>query len=175
VTQLRADAQRNLGRVLDAAAEVLAERGSDVSVDEIARRAGVGHGTVFRRFPTKDALIAAVVVERLRELIAAAEEAVAAADAAAAFRSFMLRVAEQHVRDRRLFECFDKCVETPELTELHRLGAQLVERAKAAGAVRAELTAVDVETIFGAALRAAPPEHAERYAEIVLAGLRPPA
>jgi AcrR family transcriptional regulator len=175
VTQLRADAQRNLGRVLDAAAEVLAERGSDVSVDEIARRAGVGHGTVFRRFPTKDALIAAVVVERLRELIAVAEQALEAADAAEAFRGFMLRVAEQHVRDRRLFECFDRCVETPELAELHRLGGLLVERAKAAGAVRPELTAVDVETIFGAALRAAPSEQAARYAEVVLAGLRPPA
>jgi AcrR family transcriptional regulator len=175
VTQLRADAQRNLGRVLDAAAEVLAERGADVSVDEIARRAGVGHGTVFRRFPTKGALIAAVVVERLRELVAAAEEALAAADAAAGFRAFMLRVAAQHARDRRLFECVDTCVETPELTELHRLAAQLVERAKAAGAVREELSAEDVETIFGATLRAAPPELAERYAEIVLAGLRPPA
>jgi AcrR family transcriptional regulator len=176
VTQpLRADAQRNLGRVLDAAAEVLAEHGSDVSVDEIARRAGVGHGTVFRRFPTMDALIAAVVVERLHELIAAAEEALTAEDAAEAFRGFMLRVAQQHARDRRLFECFDKCVETPELTELHRLGEQLVERAKAAGAVRPGLTAADVETIFGATLRAAPPGLAEHYAEIVLAGLRPPA
>jgi AcrR family transcriptional regulator len=175
VTQLRADAQRNLGRVLEAAAEVLAERGSDVSVDEIARRAGVGHGTVFRRFPTKDALIAAVVVERVRELVAAAEEALAADDAAASFHAFMLRVAEQHVRDRRIFECLDKCVETPELAELHRLGEQLVERAKAAGALRAGLTRDDVEAIFGSVLRTAPPECAERYAEIVLAGLRPPA
>ena len=57
-TPLRADAQRNLERVLDAAAELFAERGCDVSVDEIAGRAGVGHATVFRRFPTKDALIA---------------------------------------------------------------------------------------------------------------------
>jgi AcrR family transcriptional regulator len=48
---LRADAQRNLGLVLDAAAEAFAESGPDVSVDEIARRAGVGHATVFRRFP----------------------------------------------------------------------------------------------------------------------------
>jgi AcrR family transcriptional regulator len=175
VTQLRADAQRNLGRVLEAAAEVLAERGSDVSVDEIARRAGVGHGTVFRRFPTKDALIAAVVVERVRELTAAAEEALAAADAAAGFRAFMLRVAEQHVRDRRLFECFDRCVAAPELAELRALGEQLVERAKAAGALRADVTRDDVEAIFGSVLRSAPPEAAERYAEIVLAGLRPPA
>ena len=60
-TQLRADAQRNLERVLNSAAALFAERGCDVSVDEIARQAGVGHATVFRRFSTKDALIAAVV------------------------------------------------------------------------------------------------------------------
>ena len=112
VTQLRADAQRNLGRVLDAAAEVLRRARAPTSrVDEIARRAGVGHGTVFRRFPTKDALIAAVVVERLRELIAAAEEALARRRMRPRrSEAFMLRVAQQHVRDRRLFECFDKCV-----------------------------------------------------------------
>jgi len=61
VSVLRADARRNLGLVLDAASEVFAERGPDASIDEIARRAGVGHGTVFRRFPTKDALLAAVL------------------------------------------------------------------------------------------------------------------
>jgi len=171
---LRADAERNRKRLLDAAAEVFAEQGLEASTAEIARRAGVGHGTVFRRFPSKDALIAAVVVERLRELIAAAEVALASDDAAAAFRGFMLRVAEQHVRDRRLFECFDTCAATPELIELHALGERLVERAKAAGALRPELTSLDVETIFGAALRAAPPELARRYAEVVLAGLRPP-
>jgi AcrR family transcriptional regulator len=65
MTVLRADAQRNLNRVLEAATEAFAEFGADVSVDEIARRAGVGHATVFRRFPTKEALIAAVVLARV--------------------------------------------------------------------------------------------------------------
>src|SRR5260370_39755037 len=74
MTTLRADAQRNLDRLLQAAGECFAESGLDASVDEIARRAGVGHGTVFRRFPTKDALIAAVIDANVRELTVVAEE-----------------------------------------------------------------------------------------------------
>jgi AcrR family transcriptional regulator len=175
VTQLRSDAQRNLGRLLTAAAEAFAERGADVSVDEIARRAGVGHGTVFRRFPTKDALIGAVVLERVLELRAVAEAALADEDPAAGFHDFMLRAAEIHARDRRLLECFDRCLESPEVLELHSLGAQIIERAQAVGAVRLDLTPVDVETIFKATLSAAPPDQWQLYAEIVLAGLRPPA
>ena len=73
---LRADAQRNLDRLLEAAAECFAEQGVDVSVDEIARRAGVGHGTVFRRFPTKDALLAAVLAGQMLQLSNAAEDRV---------------------------------------------------------------------------------------------------
>ena len=63
---LRADAQRNLDRLLEAAAECFAEQGVDASIDEIARRAGVGHGTVFRRFATKDALLAAILAGHMR-------------------------------------------------------------------------------------------------------------
>ena len=81
MSTLRADAQRNHDRVLVAAAEAFAEHGPDVSADEIARRAGVGHGTVYRRFPSKDALIAAVVSARLSELSDRAEELLAEPDA----------------------------------------------------------------------------------------------
>ena len=65
---LRADARRNLDRLLEAASECFAEQGLDASIDEIAKRAGIGHGTVFRRFPTKEALLVAVIRERLHEL-----------------------------------------------------------------------------------------------------------
>jgi AcrR family transcriptional regulator len=174
VTQLRADAQRNLGRVLDAAAEVFAERGPAASVDEIARRAGVGHATVFRRFPTKDALIEAVALERVRELTAAAQSALANDDTGSAFYDFMWTAAELHVRDRRLFECFDRCIESPELATLHGLAARLVERAQAAGAVRSDVTAADIEAMFRAVLRSALPGQWRRYVEVVLDGLRPP-
>jgi len=171
-TALRSDAQRNLGRVLDAAAEVFAERGPDVSVDEIARLAGVGHATVFRRFPTKDALIATVVELRVQELVAEAEVAAAAEDAGAAYEQFVLHVAELQTRDRRLFECFDRCAELPALARLHELGADMVARAQAAGALRADVTPGDVELLFEAALRAAPAGSAPLYARVVLDGLR---
>ena len=71
---LRADAQRNLERVLDAATEAFAASGPDVSVHEIAARAGVGHATVFRRFPTKDDLMLAVIERRVEEIAAIFEE-----------------------------------------------------------------------------------------------------
>ena len=126
---LRADAQRNLGRVLDAAAEAFAEHGADVSVDEIARRAGVGHATVFRRFPTKDALIEAVVLKSVSELVAAAEAALEEPDAGEAFRHFVWRAAELQSRDRALFEGLGRCVATPEVGELQVAVAKVVARA----------------------------------------------
>ena len=116
-TPLRADAQRNLERVLDAAAELFAERGCDVSVDEIARRAGVGHATVFRRFPTKDALISAVVSKQIRELAAFVESALAEEDAGEAFRSFVWQAGEMHARNRGLHEGFTRCVDMSDVAE----------------------------------------------------------
>ena len=101
---LRADAQRNLDRVLIAASEAFAVHGPNVSVDEIARRAGVGHGTVFRRFPNKEALLAAVVAARIQELSAVAESLIDEPDAGAAFERFVWQVAESQASDRALFD-----------------------------------------------------------------------
>src|SRR5262249_56952723 len=86
---LRADAQRNLDRILAAAADAYAEVGPDVTIDEIARRAGVGHGTVFRRFPTKDALRAAVIAVRLDELLTHSRELLERPDPRAALEKFL--------------------------------------------------------------------------------------
>jgi AcrR family transcriptional regulator len=181
-TQLRADAQRNLERVLDAAAGLFAERGCDVSVDEIARRAGVGHATVFRRFPTKDALIAAVVSKQIRELSAYLEEALAGEDAGEAFRGFVWHAGELHARDRGLHEGFSRCVGEREVAEakaeLNARIEQLIRRAQEAGAVRADVAADDVSSLVGSAIRGASdsedPELWRRYVEVVLDGLRPP-
>ena len=104
MTTLRADAQRNLGRILEAATDAYAELGPDVTIDEIARRAGVGHGTVFRRFPTKDALRAAVIRARLDELLATAHALLEEPDAGAAVEQFVWEVADSCLRDRALFE-----------------------------------------------------------------------
>ena len=182
-TQLRADAQRNLERVLDAAAVLFAQRGCDVSVDEIARRAGVGHATVFRRFPTKDALIAAVVSKQIRELAAYVESALEEPNAGEAFRAFVWHAGELHARDRGLHEGFSRCGEVGEVAEakaeLNGLIEQLIGRAQDAGALRPDISADDVSTLVGSAIRGASnspdPEVWRRYVEVVLDGLRPPA
>jgi AcrR family transcriptional regulator len=182
-TQLRADAQRNLERVLDAAAELFAERGCDVSVDEIAQRAGVGHATVFRRFPTKDALIAAVVSKQIAELIAFLEGALDGEDAGEAFRAFVWRAGELHAVNRGLQEGFTRCAEMSEVAEakaeLNTLVEQLIQRAQSAGALRSDIAADDVSSLVGGAILGAAdspdPDLWRRYVGVVLDGLRPPA
>ena len=99
-TALRSDAQRNLARVVEAAREVFAEQGLDACVAEVARRAGVGTGTIFRRFPTKEDLLAAVVEHRLRDVLAEAQRAAAASDPAKGLRQFMTWAAETLIGDR---------------------------------------------------------------------------
>jgi AcrR family transcriptional regulator len=175
MTALRADAQRNLTLVLEAAAAVFAERGPDASVDEIARRAGVGHATVFRRFPTKDALIRAVVRHSLDELAALADAALSAADPGAAFTEYVWAAVELHARDRGLFECMDRCLKDEKTQEIVALTEQIVMRAQAAGAVRRDISPGDVLNLIGAVIAAAPADQWRRHIEVVLDGLRPPA
>jgi AcrR family transcriptional regulator len=171
VSTLRSDAQRNLERVLTAAGEVFAESGPDGSVDEIARRAGVGHATVFRRFPTKDSLIAAVVAERLRELTSLAGEALAADDAGQAFTDFIWRVSELHMEQRGLHACVVQC-DCREGAELDLAAAQIVARAQDAGAVRRDIEPADVAVLVRGALQAAPTKNWRPFVRIVLDGLR---
>jgi AcrR family transcriptional regulator len=177
---LRADAQRNLDRVLVAAGEAFAAHGPNVSVDEIAKRAGVGHGTVFRRFPNKEALIAAVVAQRIHELAEFAESLAEEPDAGAAFDGFVWRVAELQASDRALFECGPLCAEMPEVAEaktrLHAAVAQLVTRAQAQGALRSDVEPDDVPVLIGSAIMGAAQsgnrDAWRRYVTVVLDGLR---
>ena len=170
MSTLRSDAQRNLERVLEAAAQAFAERGPDASVDEIARRAGVGHATVFRRFPTKDSLIAAVVQERVRELEAVADAALERDDPGPAFTDFVWQIAELHMNARGLHQCLVQC-EGHDKAKLERTAEQIVERAQAAGAVRTDIAAADVPALVRAALVAAPPAAWRQYLRVVLDGL----
>jgi AcrR family transcriptional regulator len=180
VSVLRADARRNLGLVLDAASEVFAERGPDASIDEIARRAGVGHGTVFRRFPTKDALLAAVLGRRLDELAARAETLVEEGDPETAFAEFVWLAAEACGDDRAFFDGVPRCECFPEVSDakarIHVCASELIARAQATGALRGDVTAADVEALVGSAMlaasRADSPDAWRRYIAVVLAGLR---
>ena len=171
MTHLRADAQRNLTLVLEAAAGAFAEHGPDVSVDEIARRAGVGHATVFRRFPTKDALLLAVLRARLEEVAQLARAALEAPDPDVAFTEFIWALMAIHARDRGLHQCFDRCLKEREAQEVEELMQRIVRRAQEAGAVRSDVSPADVPNLIGAAIRSAPAEQWRLYVEIVLAGL----
>jgi AcrR family transcriptional regulator len=178
---LRADAQRNLDRILKAATAAYAELGPDVTIDEIAHRAGVGHGTIFRRFPTKDALRAAVISARLDELLARAHELLDEPDAAAAFEEFVWTAADVSRRDRALFEGIERCEGFADVMdakeELHDTVGKLIRRAQREGALRRGLDSQDIGALVGAAIQAS--MHAERgdawrrYVQVVLDGLRP--
>ena len=97
---LRSDARRNREKILAAASELFALEGADLCVNDIARRAGVGHATVFRRFPTKDDLVLAMFEERLAEIATAAEEAAERDDAWEGLVDVMTTIADRQARDR---------------------------------------------------------------------------
>ena len=101
---LRRDAERNRQRILDTAGQLFAERGLGVSLDEIARHAGVGVGTVYRRFPDKDQLIDALFEARIGEILAVATASLEISDPWEALVHFLERSMELQVKDRALKE-----------------------------------------------------------------------
>jgi AcrR family transcriptional regulator len=172
MTELRADARRNLELVLDAAEQAFGASGPDASIDEIARLAGVGHGTVFRRFPTKDDLMYAVIERHVAQMCVLAEEALASPDPGSAFFDFVRRVAELNMSTPGLHRCIVHCGEKPGAAELEKLAARVVSRAQRAGAVRGDVKPADVQLLVRAALTTAPDGEWRRYLDVVLDGLR---
>jgi AcrR family transcriptional regulator len=180
----RADARRNRERVLAAAEEVFAEQGHRAQVDEVARRAGVGVGTVCRNFPTKQALVQAVLEAMFESLRADAEAALAEPDAGAAFERFFITLAEFQARHRVLAEAMATDVDLPATAQptqqaLRRAISTLVANAQAAGAVRADIGATDVTMLFAGVAQTTAlagelqPLLRRRYLNIILDGLRP--
>ncbi|BCJ62205.1 TetR/AcrR family transcriptional regulator [Micromonospora endophytica] len=179
---LRADAARNRAALLAAAEAEFADRGLEASVADIARRAGIGKGTVFRHFPTKEDLLAAVVLDRVDDLAALARRLTAAADPGAALLEFLDAAAD---RQQQLDLSFlrESGEVNARLSESRaRLFAQitvLVERAQAAGAIRTDITATDVILLMCAPnhvasfVPAAPAGLWRRYLAIIFDGLRP--
>src|SRR3954447_22049365 len=138
---LRADAERNRLRIIQAAAEVFAKRGLDAGLDEIARHAGVGTGTVYRRFPDKSLLIDALIEQRMTAIEELAEQALGFRSAWDGLVHFLESFVERLVADRALTDMlFTDCGDNRALADRRsRLGpilAELVERAKAQGEVR---------------------------------------
>ncbi|MEO6857797.1 MAG: TetR/AcrR family transcriptional regulator, partial [Solirubrobacteraceae bacterium] len=146
---LRADAERNRRRLIDAATAIFCERGLEVGVGEIAERAGVGRGTLFRNFPCKEDLIAAVVVERMRESVERGQALLDAPDPGEALFGLIDQAVGRSQTDHALFDALDEAWLTNDEiraahAELLAVLDQLVCRAQAAGSVRPDVSAVDV-------------------------------
>lgn len=181
----RADARRNRKRILVVAHELFAEHGFDVQVEQIAKGAGVGVGTVYRHFPNKLDILQALIHDRFDGLANAAREGIADPEPWAGFEGFMRYSAGVMAQDRALSEAM---FEQPEMMRagaegvgMPELLTELVGRAQAAGQLREEMIWEDVPGLIcgvGRALsegKIGPQEMSwERYLAIILDGLRAP-
>jgi AcrR family transcriptional regulator len=184
---MRSDARRNHDHILAAARELFADEGSKVPVEEIARAAGVGVGTVHRHFPTKDQLVEAVLVWSCGPLLEVLDEALERDDPAAGLQDFLVSSVDVQSANRALAEEMSDAHErSPELTavkaEITERLAELVRRAQDAGEIRLDVGPGDLRIpIVGLAQTStASGVHLStvdkrRFIQIVLDGLRTPA
>jgi AcrR family transcriptional regulator len=181
---LRRDAERNRVRILRAAAEVFTARGLQATLDDVAERAGVGVGTVYRRFPDKEALVEALFTERLDRLAGFAEQALADPDPWTGLATFLEQAAAVIAGDRGLrqilmFATYGRDRVARARSCMLPLVVQLVQRAQEAGCVRADLRPTDIpliEFMLGSAAEYAGqvrPEIWRRYLALILDSLRP--
>jgi AcrR family transcriptional regulator len=179
---LRADAERNRARILAAAAEVFAEHGLDVSLDDIAARAGVGIATVYRRFPDKDALIEALFESKIDGVVALADDALEIEDPWEGFTTFMRGMCRMQAEDRGFKEALlgrDRGRERVAAARerIAPRAMQLLARAQEAGAVRADVGPFDVPMLhlcvglIADRTRDVAPEYWERVLTILIDGM----
>ena len=173
----RADAQRNRERVLRTAAEVFATEGLSVPVHEIARRAGVGTGTVSRHFPTKEALYAAVLLDRMQDLAANADALASDNDPGTAFFALFTRLVREGATHRGLAEALavggfdiESAATAAGCNVSDRLG-RLLREAQRCGAVRPEITFADLKALVSGCLAYQGPDP-ERVIDVIRTGLR---
>jgi len=182
---LRADAQRNRQTVLEVAEAVFAAEGLTVPIDEIARRAGLGIGTLYRHFPTKEALFAAIVVSRLDRALADARALFNADDPGDAFFRFLVRLVEEGAAKKDFVDALaaggvDVGHELGERKkDLRRAMGKLLERAQKAGDVRRDVAIADVLALVSGAFvaiehRGGDARTRAQLLAVVCDGLRPP-
>jgi len=185
-TQRRADAQRNRERLLEATRTMLAQRGAQVSMDEIARAAELGSGTLYRHFPRRGVLLAAVITDHFTQVNADLHQASTLADPLEALRAAMHTLAAHIAANRTVNEVLLNHLEqgrvepTPELTASRTQTLDLVEtllrRAQDAGELRTDISATDLPPLVAAIGRIHVPNNDpnlwERYLDLVLDGLR---
>lgn len=181
--RLRADAARNREAIMAAAREVYRQRGLDAPFDEIARQAGVGNATVYRHFPSRCALVAAVFADVLRRINGAAQEALADPDPWTGFATHVRFLCHLQATDRGLADLLTTEVTgAPELEQLrnhaYRSFVRLAQRAKAAHALRADFVPEDLVILLMAnaglvhRTATAAPTAWKRFVDLSLDGLR---
>jgi AcrR family transcriptional regulator len=184
--ELRADARRNRERVLRTAQQVFAADGLGVSLDEIARRAGVGPGTVHRHFPSKEALYLAVAIDQLEQLASEAKVLAATGDPATAFFTQLSRMVASGAENVAVKSAlaaaeFDLRTAAPDVAvDLTCRVEDLLGRAQAANAVRDDVTVEEVMALVAGAFAAirhagaeASRQRSAHIAQLILDGLRP--
>src|SRR6201996_6025525 len=178
---LRRDAEQNRQRLLDAAADAFAEHGLEASVEEIARTAGVGMGTLYRRFPTKDALIGALVHEVLSTMLGIAQEGTGRPGGTGL--EYFLEAASAYQADHRgcLQRLWNAGTGHDLVREIRRLIDAMLADAKRHGRIRDEITSADVTVALWAVrgiietTQSLAPEAWQRHLDVYIAGLRPAA
>jgi AcrR family transcriptional regulator len=180
---LRADARRNRAAIVKAARKVFSDKGQDAQMDDIARRAKVGVGTVYRHFPTKEALLEELVRESFRELAQMWIAALERPDPWDTFVECMWRSAELHAGDRAFTEVIAEAKmavadQAASETGLNDSLMGLVRRCQAAGTMREDLTLDDLQALFcglGAVMARDPGDGSvwRRYLTLMIDGLRP--
>ena len=176
VRPLRADARRNRERILKAARAVFADQGMHSQIDDVAKRAKVGVGTVYRHFPTKEALLESLVREHFEEIAGYAREAVERDDAWEGFCELMWRAAEHNATDLGFCEAIASSDKSAIIEEvgLIRSTGELIARAKAQGRMRLDATEDDVGIVMvgASAVMRLTPSAWRRYITLMLDGLR---
>jgi AcrR family transcriptional regulator len=180
---LRRDAERNRQRILEAARDAFAEEGLSVTLDEIAHRAGVGVGTVYRRFPDKELLVEALFEDEMTAFVAMGDECLRAEDSWDGLVTFLERASEKHACDRGFKEValsgargLDRCDRARQM--MLPVVVALVARAQADGTLRADLEATDLPLLqlmlgsLSECTRDVDPAIWRRYFAIVTDGLR---
>ncbi|HJD82247.1 helix-turn-helix domain-containing protein [Kitasatospora aureofaciens] len=181
--RLRRDAQRNRDLLLAAAREMFSRHGLDVPLDQIAKEAGVGNATLYRNFPTREALVAEVFADAGAGLAAAGQEALAAEDAWTGLERYFDRIFELVAADRGINDLVTRAIPTvPGMTEISRghaatVGA-LIARAQEQGSMRRDVVTMDLLFLLGPLCRALPaatelrPDLWRRYLALLLDGFR---
>jgi AcrR family transcriptional regulator len=181
--RLRVDAERNRSRIVEAARADFAEHGLDVPLEDVAEHAGVGIATLYRRFATRDSLIAACFERRLEEYAKAAEDALEAPDGWSGLCSYVERVCAMQAADRGLKDVLTRTFPNAHRLEAHRdrgyaLAVQLVERAKAEGSLRSDFVVEDLVLLLMAnagvvhGVGDAAPDAWRRFVQVMLDGFR---